>query len=133
MSNHSFRSIPQSRIASFDVYAVGLKKHHVSAILECNVSQARQNLRQIRRKGQKVSFTAWLLKHIAASLEIHKEAAAYIYNKRKLIIFNDIDISLVVEKIVNRKKVPIPLVIRQVQKSRPKLSRRKLKKPKCNS
>ena len=41
----------------------------------------------------------------------HKAAAAYLYNKRKLIIFEDINISMLVEKQVEEKKVPIALLI----------------------
>jgi pyruvate/2-oxoglutarate dehydrogenase complex dihydrolipoamide acyltransferase (E2) component len=41
----------------------------------------------------------------------HKEAAAFLYSKRKLMIFNDINISILVEKMIDGKKVPIPLLI----------------------
>ena len=107
----SFLKINQSRIATFDVFAVGLNKHHVSAMLEFDVTESRKKLREVRRKGIKVSFNAWLIKVISKALVIHPETAAYLYSKRKLIVFNDINISMVVEKEVDGCKVPIPLVL----------------------
>jgi hypothetical protein len=45
-----------------------------------------------------VSFNAWLIKVIATVLDNYPEAAAFLYNKKKLIIFNDINISILIEK-----------------------------------
>jgi pyruvate/2-oxoglutarate dehydrogenase complex dihydrolipoamide acyltransferase (E2) component len=108
---YSYRRIPQSRIATFDVFSVGLLKHHVAAMLEFDVTESRKNLRDLRKSGINVSFNAWIIKVIGIVLKMHLEAAAYIYSKKKLIIFNDINISIIVEKNVGDDKVPIPLVI----------------------
>ena len=108
---YTFQSIPRSRIATFDVYSIGLQKHHVSAILEFDVTDSRRKLQEARRSGINVSFNAWLIKSISQVLQQHKSAAAYLYNKRKLIIFNDINISILVEKKIDGKKVPIALLI----------------------
>lgn len=45
-----------------------------------------------------MSFNAWLIKVIATVLDNYPEAAAFLYNKKKLIIFNDINISILIEK-----------------------------------
>jgi pyruvate/2-oxoglutarate dehydrogenase complex dihydrolipoamide acyltransferase (E2) component len=44
-------------------------------------------------------------------MQKHPEASGYLYNKKKLIIFDDINISIIVEKIIGDNRVPIPLVI----------------------
>ena len=44
------------------------------------------------------------------------EASAFLLNKRKLLIFEDINISILVEKKVGENKVPIPVVIEQTNK-----------------
>lgn len=106
-----FRSIPQSRIATFDIFSVGLLKHHVSALLEFDVTESRVRLRELRKRGVHISFNAWIVKVISSILQTHPEASAYIYNKKKLILFNDINISILVEKKIGDNKVPVPLVI----------------------
>ena len=113
-----FHSIPPSRIATFDVFSIGLKKHHVTALLEFDVTDTRQKLRELKRSGQKISLNAWIIKAISRALEQHPEAAAFLYSKRKLITFTDINISVLVEKKLDEKRVPIPLVIEKTnQKS----------------
>lgn len=111
MNSFASQKIPTSRIATFDVFSIGLKKHHVAALLEFDVTESRQKLRNLKRSGQKVSLNGWLLKTIAKTLEVHPEAAAFLSGKHKLIMFRNINISLLVEKNINGKKVPIPLVI----------------------
>ena len=108
---YHYQNIPPSRIATFDVFSVGLWKHHVYALLEFDVTGNRKKLQELRRNGTNVSFNGWLIKAISAALEQHKEVSAYLFSKRKLIIFNDINISILIEKNINGQKVPIPLVI----------------------
>jgi pyruvate/2-oxoglutarate dehydrogenase complex dihydrolipoamide acyltransferase (E2) component len=122
--NFVFNRIPQSRIATFDIFSVGLLKHHVSALLEFDVTESRIKLHDLRKSGVNVSFNAWIIKVISNILQIHPEASAYLYNKRKLILFNDINISILVEKKIGDKKVPIPIVIEKAnQKSALEIAR----------
>jgi len=109
--NFSFKRIPRSRIATFDIFSVGLLKHHVSALLEFDVTESRNRLRELRKSGINVSFNAWIIKVISSILQKHPEASAYLYNKKKLILFNEINISILVEKKINSKKVPVLVVI----------------------
>ena len=109
--DYIFKSIPQSRIATFDIFSVGLLKHHVSALLEFDVTEIRTRLRELRKNGLNISFNAWIIKVISTILKDNPEASAYLYNKKNLILFNDINISILVEKKIGDKKVPIPVVI----------------------
>jgi len=111
---YRFQNVARSRIATFDIFDVGLRKHHINAILEFDVTESRAKLRELRKKGINVSFNAWLIKVIGSVLHKHQEAAAYFYNKKKLIIFNDINVSFIVEKKIGDSKVPVPLVIEKV-------------------
>ncbi len=109
--SYSFQRVPRSRIATFDIFSIGLRKHHVSALLEFDVTDSRKKLKELRKSGIKISFNSWLIKVISNVLKRHKEASAYLYTKKKLILFNDINISILVEKRIGDIKIPIPLVI----------------------
>ncbi|MDX9694209.1 MAG: 2-oxo acid dehydrogenase subunit E2 [Bacteroidales bacterium] len=114
--NFIFKKIPQSRIATFDIFSVGLLKHHVSAMLEFDVTEIRMKLHELRKGGINISFNAWLLKAICSNLQKHPEASAFLYKKKKLILFNDINISILVERKIHNKKVPIPYVIEKANR-----------------
>jgi pyruvate/2-oxoglutarate dehydrogenase complex dihydrolipoamide acyltransferase (E2) component len=123
-TNYIIKRVPRSRIATFDIFTVGLSRHHIAAILEFDVTVARNKLREMRRNGINISFNAWIVKSISRVLEKNPEACAYLYGKRKLVVFNDINISLVVEKEIEGNKVPMPMVIdRTGEKSAADISR----------
>ncbi|MCO5255626.1 MAG: 2-oxo acid dehydrogenase subunit E2 [Lentimicrobium sp.] len=112
--SHTYHRFPLSRIATFDVMSAGKKKHHVSALLEFDVSEGRKRLREIRKAGSTVSFNAWILKSIGITLAKHGKAASFRAGRRRIISFDDINISMLVEKVIDGEKVPIPLLIQKV-------------------
>lgn len=112
---YHLKNIPRTRIATFDTFSIGLEKHHVSALLEFDVTESRRRLQALRKSGIAVSFHGWLIKVIGQVLSRHPEACAYLYNQKKLILFHDINVSFIVEKSMDGQKVPIPMVIRKVQ------------------
>ncbi|MGW8316511.1 MAG: 2-oxo acid dehydrogenase subunit E2 [Bacteroidales bacterium] len=108
--------IPSSRIATMDVFAAGIQRHHISALLELDVTESRRRLREIKRAGAQVSFTGWIIKAIAETIREYPESAAYLFSKKRMGTFDHINISTMVEKEVNGKKVPLPLVIENSSK-----------------
>lgn len=108
------RFFPDSRVLTIDVCELGMKKHHVKGLLEIDVTEARDIFRKLKeRDGKSLSFTAWLLKCISVAVCEHKEAHAYIKSKRSILIFDDIDISITVERSYNGYSVPLPYVVRK--------------------
>jgi pyruvate/2-oxoglutarate dehydrogenase complex dihydrolipoamide acyltransferase (E2) component len=119
MSERSSYEIPypSSRQLTFDVGKVGLARHHVKALLEVDVTEARRIIKQNRHTGAKISFTAWLIKVIADCVALHPPIAGVNHASRnKVLVFEDVDISIVVEKEVNGSRVPLPYVIRKADK-----------------
>jgi pyruvate/2-oxoglutarate dehydrogenase complex dihydrolipoamide acyltransferase (E2) component len=108
---------PSSRQLTFDVGKIGLAKHHVRALLEVDVTEARKLIRQSRHTGRKLSFTPWLIKIIADCVALHPPVAGVNDAKRnRVLVFDDVDISIAVEKEVNGTRVPLPYVIRKADK-----------------
>ena len=111
MKDFRYEQFPKTRIFTNDVCAVGLLKHHIPALIEVDVSESRRKVRQHKRGGKRISFTAWLIKVISVTVKEHEQAAAYVKGKRGLVIFNHVHVSMAVEKVVHGARVPIPLVI----------------------
>jgi pyruvate/2-oxoglutarate dehydrogenase complex dihydrolipoamide acyltransferase (E2) component len=107
---------PSSRQLTFDVGKIGRGKHHVQGLLEVDVTEARQKIKQNRRAGTKISFTAWLIKVIADCVALHPPISGINRaGNNKVVVFEDVDISIVIEKEVNGTRVPLPYVIRKAQ------------------
>ena len=113
-SDYYLKSFPQTRIATIDMFPEAIKKHYISALLEFDVTESRVKLKELRKAGVHISFNAWIIKVIGAVLAKHPEATGYLYKKRKIIIFNSISISILVEKKISGQKVPVPALIQNV-------------------
>ncbi len=116
MSDTLFDEIPypSSRQFTFDVGRLGRGKHHVQALLEVDVTEARRKVKQHRHTGRKTSFTAWMIKVVADCVARHPAASGINAPRRnQIVVFRDVDIAIVVEKTVDGSRVPLPYVIRR--------------------
>lgn len=112
---YEIKEFSSSRQSTFDVGYIGLRKHHIKALIELDVTYARELIKNHRNKNkEKLSFTAWILKCISQAINENKSVHAIRKGKNKLLIFDDIDISIIVEREIKGEKVPLPLVIRKV-------------------
>ena len=116
MINFKIQQFPKTRLATIDISEIGKQKNHIASLIAIDVTAAKEKIQEYNNiNRQPISFTAWLLKVIGVTLKQYSEATAYLYGKRKVIIFKDINISIIVEKGVDGQKVPIPLIIEKVQ------------------
>lgn len=111
MTEFKTHKFPKSRIATVDVCSIGLQKHHITALLEIDVSESKGKITQHKARNNSVSFTAWLIKVISNTTKEFDQVAGYLQGKRSVLVFNDIHVSIVVEKDLNGQKIPIPLLI----------------------
>lgn len=119
MSEKKFHELtyPSSRQLTFDVGKIGQGKHFVKALLEVDVTDAWTAIRQSRRAEKKISFSAWLIKVIADCVALHPQVAGINQAGRsRVIVFDEVDIAIVVEKEVNATLVPLPYVIRNAER-----------------
>jgi pyruvate/2-oxoglutarate dehydrogenase complex dihydrolipoamide acyltransferase (E2) component len=114
MAEYNIHKFPKSRIATIDVCEIGMKKHHVTAFLEIDITNSREKIKKYKKDIGKISFTAWLIKVIGQTLSDNKTIAAFRKGKQKIVIFNDINISILIEKELNGEKVPFPVIIEKV-------------------
>ena len=110
-STYRIIQFPKSRLATVDVGRYGARRHHMRALLEVDVTSARAALRRFRQQGQDISFTAWIIKCIGDCIARHPEAHAIRLGRRRLVLFEDVDIAIPVERRVDGQDVPLPLLI----------------------
>lgn len=112
---HIIKEIPSSRKSTFDIGYLGVRNHHMQALLELDVTQARKAIKKYRSSHKEpLSFTSWIIKCISQAVTEHKTVQSIRNGNNQLVVFDDVDISVIVEKEVKHEKVPLPLVIRKV-------------------
>ena len=113
------REFPEFRIPTLDTLELGIKKHHIPFLLEVDVTKAREYMREFKsRTGEGLSFTGWVMKCIGQAVSEHKHIQAMRKGRKSLILFDDVDISVVVERSVGHndntsETLPMPYVVRK--------------------
>ncbi|NJK53684.1 MAG: 2-oxo acid dehydrogenase subunit E2 [Leptolyngbyaceae cyanobacterium SU_3_3] len=112
------RKFPDFRNATIDTLRWGHKRHHVPILLEIDVTVARDTIRDQKTKtSQGISFTGWIVKCLAQAVSEHPFIHALRQENRRLVIFEDVDVSIIVERAVGQpgagETLPMPYIIRK--------------------
>jgi len=95
-------------------------RHPVYMIFEVDVTEARHLIRETRnRTGKPLSFTAYVASCFAAAIAENRLLQAYKKGRRKIVIFDDIDIAVAVERDLEGYKIPLPTIVRSAERLSP--------------
>lgn len=96
------------------VTQAGWKKRATHAVLEIDVTESRKLMKKYKEKtGEKISTTGWIVKCVAQTMSENKGLNAYKHGKRKVYVFDDVDIAIPIEKIYKGESQPMAFIIRK--------------------
>ena len=109
--------IPAMRRFAFDAGYLGRRRHIVHGLIEVDVTKARNFMKEYESmKGEKLSFTAFIISCLSKAIEEHPHVHAYRDWRNRLIIYKDINITSMFEVEFNGKKTPIPHVFQETNR-----------------
>jgi pyruvate/2-oxoglutarate dehydrogenase complex dihydrolipoamide acyltransferase (E2) component len=114
---NKYESIPLSlnRFAVIASASVTKEKNAIHAFTEIDISEPRRLIREhFDKTGEKLSLTAYIVTCLAQVVKEHPQLNSFI-KRRRLIILDDVTVSVLVEREINGEKVPEPLGIKQAQ------------------
>jgi hypothetical protein len=108
----------RTRLAHVDTLDQGHRKHHIPILLEVDVTHPRARMRNLEaRTGEAPSFTGWIVACLARAVAEHPRVHAMRRGALSLVTFQDVDVSIVVERAVTRRPsgetLPMPYVLRR--------------------
>ncbi len=112
---------PAFRNATVDTLILGRRRMHIPFLLEIDVTEGRRRMAEAKaRTGQAPSFTAWIVKGLGQAVSEHKAVCGFRKGRRRLVVFDDVDVSVVVERAVEGPRapaqtLPMPTVIRRAE------------------
>jgi pyruvate/2-oxoglutarate dehydrogenase complex dihydrolipoamide acyltransferase (E2) component len=105
------KAFPRGRGDVVDALEVGVRRHMVHALLEVDVTRARQLIREAEaRTGERLSFTAFVVASLARAVDADRRLHACRDWRGRLVLFDEVDVVTLVESEVDA--VAIPHVIR---------------------
>jgi len=115
LGKYSVKPFTNSRKNIVIVTSEGHRKLKIDTILELDVTEARRLMREARAHGRDVSFTGWIVKCLAQAACEHPEVNSYRLGRNKLVVFEDVDISVTIERQMGEEIRPLVHLIRRAQ------------------
>ena len=114
MDTNDYRRInyPPVRQFTADMGRISREKHNILTLLELDITDVLKKIKEIREPGKKVSLLAWFIKVLADTVANHPPINGIKAGRTSVVVFDRIDISTIVEKVVDGVAVPLPLVLR---------------------
>lgn len=113
------RTIPfhLERRMNLDAVWIQRQKSTFTALTEIDVSDARHNLREYKSVvGESLSFTAFIMTCLAQAVSENKSLQAYRNWRNQLVIFEDVDVAVMIEIPLNGQTFPLLHVVRAVNR-----------------
>ena len=115
---------PLERNATLDSLRWAKRRLQIPVLLEIDVTSAREAIREFRKRtGRGLSFTAWVVKCVARAAAEHPRVHAARRGRRGLIMFDDVDVAVLVERAIGEdsdlETLPMPVVVRKANEKGP--------------
>jgi len=121
----TFTELPfqATRILVSDTVRIGMTRRRIPVLLEMDVTDARLVIEKRKTAtGEGLSFTGWIIKCLAQAVSEHPRVHALRRGRRKLVLFNDVDVGFMVsrrsEGTDSSPDVPMPCLIRKEREER---------------
>lgn len=111
--SYAVESLHPFRQLVMDGMTLAGRKHTIHGMIQVDISKARERISGIKHTtGRTLSFTGFVAYCCAKAVEEDKHLHAYYDWRGRLVIFDDVDISLPVERSQNGRPVVLQTVIR---------------------
>lgn len=110
--------LPRLQHQMIDWMALMHRQHTMHALVEVDVTAARRILRASRAAAP-ASFTAFLVSSLARAVAADPRMHAYRQGRSRLVLFEDVDVGVMVEREVEGERIPVGVVIRGAERKFP--------------
>jgi hypothetical protein len=108
------------RIQQIDWLDLMQRKHTFHILLEVDITHARRSLKTQASGGSgPTSFTAFLVWCVARAVDADKQMHAYRLGRNRLAVFDEVDVTVLVERRVEGQRLPVPYIIRAANRKLP--------------
>jgi pyruvate/2-oxoglutarate dehydrogenase complex dihydrolipoamide acyltransferase (E2) component len=92
------------------------RKHTMYGLIEVDVTDARRAIKRHRaHTGTPVSLTAFIIYCLARAVAADPAMQAYRLGRRRLVLFGEVDVAIMVEREVDGARMPLPYIIRAAE------------------
>jgi pyruvate/2-oxoglutarate dehydrogenase complex dihydrolipoamide acyltransferase (E2) component len=113
MSHDQIVAFPRLQHQAIDWMELSHRKHTMYGLIDVDVTEVRRAIKLHRaRTGAPVSLTAFIIYCVARAVAADPAMQAYRLGRRRLVLFGDVDVAIMVERVVEGARIPLPYVVR---------------------
>lgn len=117
---HRTLPYPPVQHQAVDWSSIMKRQHTIHGMIELDVTETRRALHRRRRaSGEPLSFTALLVTSFAHVIGEDTSLQAYRKGKSRVVEFEDVDVAVLVEHILDGHRVPVPHIVRAANRKTP--------------
>lgn len=106
--------LPPERRGVLDFIDLSSWRHRMYGLLEVDVTVPRQFIAARKaRTGERLSFTGYLTFCLARAVDEDKSVQAYLKGRKQIVLFDDVDVGMMIERQFGETRAPIGYVIRR--------------------
>jgi pyruvate/2-oxoglutarate dehydrogenase complex dihydrolipoamide acyltransferase (E2) component len=96
---------------------LGEQKHIIHGLVEADVTMVRHFIHEYEAAtGTDISFTAFIITCLGKAVSTNERVQAYRKGASQLVLFDDVDVNIAIEREVNGEKVPLTHIVRAANK-----------------
>ena len=115
--SYKIEPIPRMRRFVFDAGHLGRRRHIIHGLIEVDVTEMREKMQtHYQATGERLSFTTYVIFCLGQALKVNEHLHAYRDWRNRLIIFEDVNITAMIEVDTPGGKVPMPHVFKAVDR-----------------
>lgn len=112
--------VPRAQRQIGDWLVEAARRHTMHALLEVDVTDSRREIRATRARTRlALSFTAFVVACLARAIDEDKSMHALRRGRDELVLFDEVDVAVAVERTVERVRIPVPHIIRAANRKSP--------------
>jgi len=114
---HRVSPYPVMRNIVLDIMAEGRRKNTIHMPFDADATAILDQLHEINaERKQKITLTSYIAKALADTVAADTRLQAYRNTRGQLVMFDDVDLSVMIERKVDGVRMPIPHIVRAVNK-----------------
>ena len=108
---------PKARNLVLDILSEGRRKNTIQLLFEVDATAMRAQIAKCAESsGSTISVTGYVARILACTVAQEPRMQAYRHKGRELIVFENVDLSVMVEREVDMSLLPLPFIVRAANK-----------------
>ena len=104
---------PPMRNAILDIMAEGRRKNIINLLLRVDITALWEELERLRRIGaERPTLTACVAHAFAAAIDADRSLQAYRLGRKKMVLFDEVDLAMMVEREIEGRLLPVVHIVR---------------------